>query len=337
MTQAATVAGKHWQFEEVPCDYCGSSDTDLLLTGRDWLHGLPGEFHVVACRKCGLARTNPRPTLESLATAYPGNYEPFRSPRLDALTPTGLLRWALVNYRGYPLGRPWPMLVRMLAAPLGALLLRHRGRVGYFPWGGEGRLLDFGCGSGQYVAAMAAAGWQAEGLDLSPEAVRIGRQAGLTVHRGTLPGADLPVQSYDVITLWHSIEHVPSPRATLEAARPLLRPGGRLVIACPRLDGPSAGRYGTYWYGLDVPRHLTHFTREHLGRHLVSCAYKVMRFLAVRRPAMIRESLLRRAQATGQRGHRLLAESRFWPRLLSHRDVLLGNTDEMICIARAAP
>jgi hypothetical protein len=122
----------------------------------------------------------------------------------------------------------------------------------------------------------------------------------------------------------------------LEAIRPLLRPGGRLAIDCPRFDSRSARAYGTHWYALDVPRHLTHFTRAHLARHLESCGYTVERFLSVRRPGFIRESLLRRAQATGRRWHRFLAEWRFWPRLLSHRDILLGNTDEMICIARAA-
>jgi 2-polyprenyl-3-methyl-5-hydroxy-6-metoxy-1,4-benzoquinol methylase len=331
------VAGKSWQFEGVPCDYCGSTDADLLLTGRDWLHGLPGEFRVVACRRCGLARTSPRPTLESLPTAYPEDYVAFGAPCIGVLAPRGLLRWALVNYRGYPLGRPWPALLRMLAAPLGGLFFRHRQRIGYFHWAGEGRLLDFGCGTGKYLAAMAAAGWKAEGLDLSPDAVRICREAGLTAHQGTLPGAHLPPQSYDVITLWHALEHVPSPRATLEAVRPLLRPGGRLIIDCPRFDSRSARRYGTYWYALDVPRHLTHFTREHLARHLASCGYTVKRFLSVRRPTFIRQSLLRRAEATGRRTHRFQAEWRFWPRLLSHRDVLLGNTDEMICIAQVAP
>ena len=52
-----------------------------------------------------------------------------------------------------------------------------------------------------------------------------GREAGLMLHLGTLPGADLPPQVYDVVTMWQALEHVPSPKATLEAVRRLLRPG----------------------------------------------------------------------------------------------------------------
>jgi SAM-dependent methyltransferase len=215
-------------------------------------------------------------------------------------------------------------------------MLAHRDRVGYFAYEAGGRLLDFGCGAGQYVARMAAAGWQAEGLDLSAEAVRICRAAGLAVRQGTLPGADLPEHSYDLVTMWHAIELVPSPRATLEAARNLVRPGGRLAIDCPRFDSRSARRFGSLWYGLDLPRHLTHFTRSTLARHLEACGFEVERFVSVRRPVFIRHSLLRRAEATGRARHRLAAAWRLLPRLMSHFDYLADSTDEMLCIARPA-
>lgn len=121
----------------------------------------------------------------------------------------GALRWMLVNYRGYPLGRPAPAVVRWVAWPWAARRLRSRRLLGYLPYRGEGRLLDFGCGTGKYIRRIAAAGWQAEGLDASEAMAGLGRESGVLVHTGTLPGAPLPGGSFDAITMWASLEHAP--------------------------------------------------------------------------------------------------------------------------------
>ena len=333
MTAPDTPTDSPWQLEEVPCDYCGAADAEPVLSSREWLHDLPGTFHVVRCRACGLARTNPRPTPETLAAAYPESYQAYRLPERARRAPRGFRRWALVNLRDYPLGNKAPAVLRALLWLPAAAALTHRAAVGYFPYTGEGRLLDFGCGGGKYVAQMAAAGWNAEGLDLSPDAVREAEESGLTIHLGTLPGADLPPASYDLVTLWHAIEHVPGPKATLEAIRPLICPGGRLVVVCPRLDSIPARWFGPLWYGLDLPRHLTHFTRATLGRHVEAAGFAVERFMSIRRPALVRQSLLRRAQVTGRPWHRFLANVRVIPRLLSHAITLARRTDEIVCVA----
>lgn len=327
--------GRTWQLEEVPCDFCGSPQADRLLTGPDRLHHLPGQFGVVACRQCGLVRTSPRPTLESLAAAYPQQYGPHQVGALRAKPPKGLLRWALVNFRGYPLGAKAGPAARLALRPLAALSLRNRRHLGYLPLAGQGRLLDFGCGVGGYVAKMAAAGWQAEGMDLSPDAVRIGRQAGLTMHLGTLPGLDLPADSYDALTMWQALEHVPSPMATLRAALRLLRPGGRLLVAVPRFDSLQRSWFGPAWFPLDLPRHLTHFTRSSLERCVREAGFAVEATLPVRRPANIRHSFAYLAEDTGKTVHRLLSRSRMVVGVLSLWGLLRsGRTGQMICIAR---
>jgi len=323
-----------WQLEEVPCDYCGSRDADVLLRGRDRAHGMPGEFNVVACRRCGLARTSPRPTVESLAAAYPEEYPEHQVDGREARAPQGLLRWALVNRRGYPLGRRSPAAVRWLMAPLAAAALSGRRTFGYLPYTGEGRLLDFGCGVGGYVATMAAAGWKSEGIDMSAEAVRRGREAGLTLHLGTLPGADLAPQLYEVVTMWQALEHVPSPKATLEAVRRLLRPGGRLLVVCPRLDSLDARWFGAAWFALELPRHLTHFTAATLRRHLEAAGFEVETLRSVRRPAILRRSFAQVADETGRAIHRRLARSRVVPGLVSWISLLAGRTGQMMCVAR---
>jgi SAM-dependent methyltransferase len=74
--------------------------------------------------------------------------------------------------------------------------------------------------------------------------------------------------SFDVITLWHSLEHVHSPRKTLEALLARLRPGGHIIIALPNRAGLQAAAFGRSWFHLDVPRHLSHFTPAALQKLL---------------------------------------------------------------------
>lgn len=326
-----------WQLEEVPCDYCGAWEADSLYRGCDRLHGLPGEFEVVVCRACGLARTNPRPTPESLAGAYPPDYGPHETRAQPPSPPRGALRWLLLNYRGYPLGERAPAVLRALAWPWAALRLRHRRLLSYVPWPGEGRLLDVGCGSGRYVGRMAAAGWHAEGIDTSEQAVAAGRQAGLDLHHGTLEAADLAEASFDVVTMWQALEHVPSPAATLAAAHRLLVPGGRLLVVCPRLDSLPARFFGRAWFGLELPRHLTHFSKGTLTRHLEAAGFEVERVHSWRRPGVVRRSFGFLAAERGGRLWRWLERSRLVSGTLSLLALALGRTGQMGAVATRRP
>ena len=321
------------ELEEVPCDYCGATEADLVLTHRDPLGTLPGQFSVVACRKCGLQRTNPQPTAAALAKAYPDGYEPHTPDDDPAAPPTGAMRWLLVNYRNYPLGKPAPALLRLLAWPWAKVRLRNRRLVSYLPYIGDGRLLDFGCGGGRYVAQMTAAGWKAEGIDAMPGAVKSARAAGLTIHEGTLPGASLPKEHYDLVTLWHVLEHMPRPMETLRAVREVLRPGGRLAVVCPLADCMAARWFGGSWYGMDLPRHLTHFSRATLRRHLEGAGFVVEQVQAIRRPTFVRRSLAAWAEESHRPFYARLARFHTVARLGSHLALWMGQTAEVLFVA----
>ncbi len=324
-----------WQFEEVPCDFCGSSDAEFLIQGPDRLHGLPGEFKVITCKECSLSRTSPRPTLESLGAAYPEQYDPYTKARKYD-PPTGLLRWALVNLRDYPLGEKSSPIVRALKAPLGMRVLNNRRNLGYLPYVGQGKLLDFGCGAAGYVAKMAAAGWDAQGMDMSAQAVAAGREAGLTIHQGTLPGADLGGATFDVVTMWQAIEHVPSPTATLEAIREILNPGGLLLVVCPQLDSMAARKFGACWYSFDLPRHLTHFTRATLGAHMEKAGFKVEKMRSTVRPSTVRKSWAYLADDSGLEKHMRKSKSRFLTGLYCKIAGLSGQGSQIFCVASKA-
>jgi SAM-dependent methyltransferase len=169
---------------------------------------------------------------------------------------------------------------------------------------------------------------------MSPAAVDIGRSAGLTLHAGTLPGAALPPESFDVVTMWQALEHVPSPRATLAAVRELLSPGGRLLVVLPRLDSLEARWFGSAWFGLELPRHLTHFTAATLRRHLEAAGLEFVRLRSIRRPAIIRRSYAQLADETGRARHKRLSRSRIAAGILSWIAYAAGRSGQMICEAR---
>jgi len=335
MTDTDNQPDATWELEEVPCDFCGSDDADVVLQGPDRLHHLPGEFTVVTCRQCSLSRTSPRPTLESLANAYPQQYDPYSKAPKHA-PPQGLLRWSLVNFRDYPLGSKSPAIIRALGSPPARRILNKRRNLGYIPYRGEGKLLDFGCGAAGYVAKMAAAGWDAQGMDMSAQAVAAGRDAGLTIHQGTLPGSDLDGQLFDVVTMWQAIEHVPSPTATLAAIHGILKPGGRLMVVCPQFDSRAAEKFGACWYALDLPRHLTHFTRATLRAGVEAAGFKIEKILSTVRPSVVRKSWGYLAVDSGLDVHRRKSKSRFSVGLFCKLAGLAGRGSQMLCIATKA-
>jgi SAM-dependent methyltransferase len=126
----------------------------------------------------------------------------------------------------------------------------------------RGKLLDIGCGEGSFLLRARAAGFDVVGTEMGLAAER-SRAAGLDV-RSSLEQVE-PDAPFDVVTLWHSLEHFPDPVGVVEGVALLLKPGGTIVVAVPDAGGLQARAFGADWFHLDVPRHLFHFTRRSLG------------------------------------------------------------------------
>jgi 2-polyprenyl-3-methyl-5-hydroxy-6-metoxy-1,4-benzoquinol methylase len=237
---APVERGPGVEWEETSCLLCGSRFWENLVEGADTAKGGTGLwFAVVQCQQCGLCFTNPRPTRAHIHRFYTEAYQPHRSP-----------------------AQRKPAKPRLLSSKQrGLRWLRRRNERQSLPWQGEGRLLDFGCGGGSYLERMHQQGWKVTGLDFSATAVRkIRNELGLRAEVGTLPHPVLEPASFDVITMWHSLEHVHDPLRVLREARRLLVPGGRLLVAVPNIDSLPFRWFAGAWFGLDLPRHLTHFT-----------------------------------------------------------------------------
>lgn len=262
LTVSAPIARRVVEWEEVGCLLCSGRESTILLEAPDSIPGGSGLwFAVVQCQACGLCFTNPRPTRESIGQFYPAAYLPHqnrassrRDRRLSSRKASGDLR-------------------------------------DHVPWHGQGRLLDFGCGGGSYLERMHRQGWHVTGLDASPAAVEaVHAQLGLPALVGTLPHPDLQSGSFDVITMWHSLEHVHDPEAALKAAYRLLSPGGRLIVAVPNIDSLPFRWFGHAWFALDLPRHLTHFAPWTLDLMLQRAGFHVGRVKMIRHNKWLRAS-----------------------------------------------
>ncbi|HEY6196859.1 MAG TPA: class I SAM-dependent methyltransferase [Candidatus Eisenbacteria bacterium] len=142
-----------------------------------------------------------------------------------------------------------------------------------------GALLDIGSGDGRFVQHMAGEGWRATGIDFSPaaQALAEARGGGGRFLCGSIFDHEIEPASIDAVTLWQVFEHIGEPREFLERTHALMRPGGVFVAAVPNIDGLSARLTGERWWGLDVPRHLVHYSPRTLCRGLEEAGFTVER------------------------------------------------------------
>jgi 2-polyprenyl-3-methyl-5-hydroxy-6-metoxy-1,4-benzoquinol methylase len=184
-------------------------------------------------------------------------------------------------------------------------------------------LLDFGCGGGSFLERMRHQGWQVTGLDASAETVeRISSELGIRALTGTLPHPELEPASFDIVTMWHSLEHVHDPLGVLRAAYDLLAPGGRLMVAVPNIDSAAFHWFGPAWFALDLPRHLTHFAPATLRTMLEKAGFRVDRVRLIRHSDWLYSS----AKVAGRIGR-----PTFWQRQLARKPI--ARTVSWACYA----
>ena len=293
------------------CPVCGARTGQAVLYRgvRDKVYpSTPGAWDFYRCEACGSGYFNPRPTPEAVGKLYEDYYTHARAdaPDYAHLSLVGKLRRILGNgYRNYRFGmqeRPASVLGVLTAwlMPDYRALLDAGGR--HLPKQPKGRLLDVGCGNGDFLLFAQRAGWEAIGVEPDPKAVEIARARGLTVHHGGLETLHEAPETFQGITMNHVIEHVHYPRATLEQCYHLLKRGGWLWLETPNLDAQGHARYRENWVGLDIPRHLVVFTDRALLRLLRDVGFARIERLPYY-PLCARVYAMSRAIATGASPH----------------------------------
>jgi SAM-dependent methyltransferase len=122
----------------------------------------------------------------------------------------------------------------------------------------KGLLLDYGCGTGDFLACAKKSGWSTFGFEPNSKAKAIAKEKGIKVLDSL---KELDDNSFDVISLWHVLEHVYHPEASITEFKRILKPDGVLIIAVPNYKSFDANHYKEFWAAYDVPRHLWHFSK----------------------------------------------------------------------------
>jgi predicted SAM-dependent methyltransferase len=137
----------------------------------------------------------------------------------------------------------------------------------------KGKLLDFGAGTGSFVKFANANGWKSEGFEPNTKAhgSKVNYRAAWTNPK-----------SYDVITAWHVVEHLPDPREFFEQAFKSLTDNGKLFVALPNHTSWDAKKYGAMWAGYDVPRHLWHFSPMGFTSMAKDCGFELEKIYPLR-------------------------------------------------------
>lgn len=243
-------------FENIPCYLCGGKDAKPLLIAEDDLTGKPGRFQFVTCNHCGLAYQNPRLTLEQVKPYYDDEYIAHRKK-----TDWG---WLTPFYQR-----------AMRRHDLSKLALVDR----YVNLHKESAVLDIGCGAATFLQELVARdGVRATGIDFKDLSHLPGFEK-IDFRCGLLADQALGAHSFDLITMWHFLEHDYDPAATLARCRDLLASEGRLVIEVPRLDSLSYRFYQERWPGLQAPQHTILFSRASLLEMVRGQGLEVVEYL----------------------------------------------------------
>jgi SAM-dependent methyltransferase len=154
-----------------------------------------------------------------------------------------------------------------------------------------GALLDLGCSSGSFLASLKGEPWSLFGIEISPDcAKRAEAKSGAQVFAGDILAAPFGPETFDVVTCFHVFEHLYPPRQVLEKVWEWLKPGGIFYTLVPNIDSAGVRIFRSYWYGLELPRHLHHFSPTSL-RHLANSAGFQEVSLITHRELCLEESL----------------------------------------------
>ncbi len=125
--------------------------------------------------------------------------------------------------------------------------------------GDVGSLLDVGAGTGDFLKVAKEKGWQVHGMEPNKYAANLALEKGIDLKASL---NDFEGKQFDVVTLWHVLEHIPDLEETILKLAALVKPQGTLIIAVPNFKSFDARHYGKFWAAYDVPRHLWHFSKE---------------------------------------------------------------------------
>ncbi len=242
--------------EPVRCYLCGSDDHRHFIDAEDDLGGTPGRFRFVRCANCDLVYQNPRVALDAIGAYYGDAYIAHRKKR------------------------DWGPLTPLFERAMHKLDVDKDGIVSrYVDLTASSQVLDVGCAAGTFLDHLhrrygaRVAGVDFKDLSSAPTMSRV------EFHCGLFYEAPLADGRFDLVTMWHFLEHDYDPLRSLATARRVLKPEGRLVVEVPRLDSRTFAWFGDRWPGLQAPQHTVLFDRDSLLRAVRKSGLEVVDYL----------------------------------------------------------
>lgn len=230
------------------CPVCKSENYNNFLVVKD--HTVTQEsFVIVECVECNFKFTNPRPTKEEIGKYYQSEEYISHSNKSK-----GLINKAYQIVRYITLQDKLSMVNKLHA---------------------KGTLLDIGCGTGHFIAVCQKDGWKVYGVEPDPGARKIAEsKTHLQIAEDFLK--ENYIQQFDIISMWHVLEHVHELEAYLIKLKKVLKDDGKLIIAVPNADSYDATHYKENWAAYDVPRHLYHFTSQTISTLFANHGFKLV-------------------------------------------------------------
>ncbi len=243
-------------FEPVRCYACGSDDSSAFIEAVDDLTGRPGRFTFVRCSACDLVYQSPRLTLEHIKSYYDSGYIAHQKRN----------RWG-----------PLSPLFNAAMDSLDRAKLRIVER--YVRLDQASAVLDVGCATGSFLAKVrdqrGSAVVGVDFVDLSDRPTLRGAE----FHHGLFYDQEVGRNRFDLVTMWHFLEHDYDPLRSLAHAHDALKPEGRLVVEVPRLDSLTYRMFKDRWPGLQAPQHTVLYDRRALISVMERSGYVVMDYL----------------------------------------------------------
>lgn len=241
---------KKINLEYINCPNKCSAESDLVLSGNDLLHNLPGLFHIYRCKNCGLERTSPRPSDDSIGFYYPESYGPYSDIPFLPLRAYGL-KGKLFDFLG----------------------LESRKLPNVTP----SRMLELGCSSGAYMEYARSIGWDVQGIEFSPKAANLAIKKGFKVHIGSVENASYEKEQFDIIVAWMVMEHLHYPELVLTKCLNWLKKDGYLVFLVPNRDSISRKLFGSLSFDTQLPTHLFHYNEKSLKILLHNFGWEIIK------------------------------------------------------------
>ena len=237
------------------CPVCNKSELLPFLNCVDYTVSRE-TFSIVSCKNCGFKFTNPRP-----ADADLGKYYKSDNYISHSNTKKGIVNYLYQVVRKHTLEKKLSLVNSL---------------------GSKGKILDVGCGTGEFLSICKRGGWETLGIEPDQDAKALGiKNYGLSVLQETALKT-LPESSFDIISMWHVLEHVPNLNERLRDLKKILKPGGSIIVAVPNCSSKDALRYKQFWGAYDAPRHLWHFTPKDIQAIFSEQGMRVDRILPMK-------------------------------------------------------